>query len=51
MTVRLTDSLFAITADLINDMMKTSVCLVFVSMFTRKRSELMGKRSQLSRSN
>lgn len=31
--------LFAITTDLINDTMKTSMCLAFVSMFTRKRSD------------
>lgn len=44
MTVRLNDSPFAITADLINDMVKTSMCLAFVFILTSKRNELMGKK-------
>lgn len=44
--IRLNDSLFAITADLINDMVKTSMCLAFVFIFTSERNELMGKRLQ-----
>lgn len=43
-TVRLNDSPFAITADLINDMVKTSMCLAFVFILTSKRNELMGKK-------
>lgn len=44
MTVGLNDSPFAITADLINDMVKTSMCLAFVFMLTSERNELMGKK-------
>lgn len=44
MTVRLNDSLFAITADLINDMVKTSMCLASVFILTSERNELMEKK-------